>query len=162
MSEQDGLGAAEADGGREGGPEHVGSLAEEATRLLGSLGAWARDHGGELGQELGHGVEDLAGHVGETLHDLDEHLATGAAECTVCPLCRTVHAVRHLNPEVRGHLTAAATSLVQAAAALLAAPERGARTDGAHRSGDPGVERIDLTDSWPEESAETRSEDEES
>jgi hypothetical protein len=108
----------------EQGEPGVGSVGEEAVKLLGALSGWAQD--------AAHGVED--------------HLATGARECTYCPICRTVHAVRSLDPEVRSQLTTAATSLLNAAAGLLAASsrERGARQ---------GVEHIDLDDDgdWPED-----------
>ena len=93
----------------------VGSLAEEATKLLGALGGWAREHGGGVAQ----GLSDAAGQAGDAAHDVDEHLATGSTECTVCPICRTVHALRGLSPEVRSHLSSAASSLAQAASAFL-------------------------------------------
>jgi hypothetical protein len=73
---------------------------------------------------------------------LGEHLATGAAECTVCPLCRTVHAVRQLNPEVTNHLASAVSSLAQAAAALMATPTR-------RPADDVQVEHIQVDDEWP-------------
>lgn len=107
------------DSDRHGGP-HVGSLGEEALRLLGSVAGWAGQHGAEMQ----HGVEDVARQACESVRAVadgfDEHLATGAAECTWCPLCRTVHAVRELSPEVKSHLVSAAASLVKASAALLA------------------------------------------
>ena len=114
------------------GPE-VGSVAEEAAKLLGALSDWAK--------ETAHDVA----------HDVDRHLATGAEECTYCPICRTVHVVRELSPEVKAQLATAATSFLQAAAGLLAAavPDRQERTGG--------VEHIDLDDGldddgdWPEE-----------
>jgi hypothetical protein len=104
----------------------VGSVAEEAAKLLGALSDWARD----------------------AAHDVDAHLATGSAECTVCPICRTVHAVRELSPEVKAQLASAATSLMHAAAQLMATavPDQGSRG---------GVEHIDLDDGpdddgdWP-------------
>lgn len=100
----------------------VGTVAEEAVKLLGALSGWAKD----------------------ATHDVDAHLATGAAECTACPICRTVHAVREVSPEVKTQLASAATSLMQAAAGLMAAatPRPGARE---------GVEHIDLDDDgdWP-------------
>ncbi len=102
----------------------VGSLAEEAAKLLGALTDWAKD----------------------TAQDVDEHLATGSAECTWCPICRTVHTVRQLSPEVRAQLATAASSLLQAASGLLAAaaaPDTGSR---------PGVEHIDLDgEDWHDE-----------
>jgi hypothetical protein len=106
-----------------GDAHDVGSLGEEAAKLFGALAGWAREHAGEAG----------------------EGLSTGSAECTVCPVCRTVHAVRQLSPEVKAHLTTAMTSLAQAAATIMAT--QGPRAD--HR-GD--VEHIDLADEWPEDS----------
>jgi len=117
------------DRGEHGSDPEVGSVAEEAARLLGALSGWAKD----------------------AAQDVDEHLATGSAECTVCPICRTVHAIRALNPEVRAQLASAATSLMQAAAGLMATavPDQGARG---------GMEHIDLDDdqehdpdAWPED-----------
>lgn len=120
------------------GPEtdpDIGSVTEEAVKLLGALSGWARD--------ASHGVE--------------EHLAAGAPECPECrwcPICRTVHAVRELSPEVRTQLATAATSLLNAAAGLLATavPEQRAS------SGGHGVEHIDLDDTtdWPDEPEEDR------
>lgn len=98
--------------------EDVGSVGDEAAKLLGALSDWAREHGGGF----------------------SEHLATGAPECTYCPLCRTVHVVRQASPEVRAHLTVAAASLMQAAAGLLAAAADEPRT---HQG---PVEHIDLDD----------------
>jgi hypothetical protein len=106
------------------GEEPVGTLAEEAAKLLGALSGWADrgDQGGPGGR-----VDDLASRASDALHQVAAHAsashasgATGAGECTWCPLCRTVHAVRSLSPEVREHLASAATSLVHAAAGLLA------------------------------------------
>jgi hypothetical protein len=109
----------------------VGSVAEEAAKLLGALSEWAKD--------TAHDVNDA----------VDAHLATGARECTYCPICRTVHVVRGMSPEVRAQLATGATSLLQAAAGLLAAatPDQRART---------GVQHIDLDDDptdgdWPED-----------
>ena len=122
--------------------EPLGSAAEEAAKLLGAVAEWAREHGAEWGSAVG----GLAAHAAEAAHDVDAHLATGAEECLWCPVCRAVRVFRAASPEVREHLTTAATSLAQAAAAMLATPtpERGA-----------GVEHIDLTDEdWPEESDE--------
>jgi len=126
----------------------VGSVSEEALKLFGALSDWARDHGSDLGQ----GLSGLADQAAASVRDVDEHLATGAPECTYCPICRTVHAVRQTSPEVRAHLAVAASSLLQAAAGILAAAAPGdARARG-------GVERIDLDDetdgAWPEEDDE--------
>jgi hypothetical protein len=113
----------------------VGPLAEEAAKLLGALSGWAREHAAEAGD----GLSGLADRAASAVHGVDEHLATGAAECTVCPLCRTVHAVRQLSPEVTTHLASAMSSLAQAAAALMSTPA----PEGT-RQGD--VEHIPLDD----------------
>ncbi|UDY22519.1 DUF5304 family protein [Nocardioides sp. Kera G14] len=104
----------------------IGSAAEEAAKLLGALSGWAKDHG----------------------TGVSEHLATGAAECTYCPICRTVHVVREISPEVREHLATAAASLMQAFAGLVTAAASHA-TPPSTRG--PGVEKINLdTTEWPE------------
>ena len=101
--------------------EPVGTVTEEALRLLGALSGWARD--------------------------VDDHVATGATECSFCPICRTVHALRRTSPEVRTQLATAATALMQAASGLLATavPDPPARG---------GVQNIDLDDDagdWPDD-----------
>jgi hypothetical protein len=122
-----------------GDAHDVGSLGEETAKLLGALSGWAREHAGDAGE----GLSGLAAQAAASAHDLNEHLATGSAECTVCPVCRTVHAVRQLSPEVTSHLTSAMASLAQAAAAIMATTHPNAPQDG-------DVEHIDLTDDWPE------------
>lgn len=109
--------------------DEVGSVAEEAVKLLGALSGWAHD----VRKDVGDAAQAAHAHGA----GWGEHLATGAPECTWCPVCRTVHAVRELSPEVKAHLTTAAASLAQAAAAFLETtpPERGTRS---------GVEDIDL------------------
>lgn len=122
----------------------VGSLTEEAAKLFGALSGWAREHAGEAGE----GLSGMAAGAAASLHEVDDHLATGSAECTVCPVCRTVHAVRQLSPEVKAHLASAATSLAQAAASLLTTDVPGNARSGGTRAAD--VERIELDDEWPE------------
>lgn len=129
-----------------GDPHEVGSLGEEAAKLFGALSGWAREHAGEAGEQL----SGLAAQAAASAHDLSDHLATGSPECTVCPLCRSVHAARQLGPEVTSHLSAAMVSLVQAAAALMATVE--AHAGGPERAPDrasDSVEHIDLDDGWP-------------
>ena len=88
--------------------EQVGSVSEEAVKLFGALSGWARDQGADPGADLpgglGHGLSGLADQAARAAREVDEHLATGDAECTWCPICRTVHAVRRTSPEVRAHL----------------------------------------------------------
>lgn len=145
----------------DGTDDLVGSVSEEAVKLFGALSDWARDHGSDLGQ----GLSGLVDHAAATAREVDEHLATGAAECTWCPICRTVHAVRRTSPEVRAHLASAASSLIQAAAGVLATAVPPEGRAGGHGSGhstsstgrDHGVEHIDLDEApdgvWPEEDA---------
>ena len=119
----------------------VGPLAEEAAKLLGALSGWAREHAGEASE----GLSGLASHAASAVHGIDEHLDTGSAECTVCPVCRSVHAVRQFSPEVKSHLVSAMSSLLQAAAAGMASPSE--------REEPSGVEHIELTDEWPADRA---------
>jgi hypothetical protein len=116
------------------GPDGVGSVAEEATKLLGAVADWARDHGSDLGA----GVAALADQAAASATEINDHLATDDPECRFCPVCRTVHAVRSSSPEVRAQLRTAASSFLQAAAGLLAAGQSG--------GGKPPVQRIDLDD----------------
>lgn len=114
------------------GPDEVGSVAQEATKLLGAVADWARDHGSDLGA----GVAALADQAAASAHDISDHIATDDPECRYCPVCRTVHAVRAASPEVRAQLTTAASSFLQAAAGMIAA-NQGTTTK-------PPVQRIDL------------------
>jgi hypothetical protein len=122
-----------------GDAHDVGSLGEETAKLLGALSGWAREHAGDASE----GLSGLAAQAAASAHDLNEHLATGAAECTVCPVCRTVHAVRQLSPEVTTHLTSAMASLAQAAAAVMETTHPRTAEGG-------DVEHIDLAEDWPE------------
>ncbi len=74
-------------------------LAEEAAKLLEALQSWAS--GAATGLPL----------------------ASDAPECTVCPLCQVLRAVRGVRPEVVDHLAGATTELVAALRAALDAPE---------------------------------------
>jgi len=129
------------------GESEVGSLAEEAAKLFGALSDYAREQGGHVGSNVGDSAAGLAGHAARFAHEIDDHIATGDAECRWCPVCRTVHAVRGLSPEVKAHLASAASSLAHAAAGLLATavpPEPGAQPRSDH------VTRIDLDDEGPD------------
>lgn len=132
----------EADHRHPGDPDAgIGSLAEETAKLVGALSGWAREHAGSSQD----GMAGLAGHAAAAAGQLGDHLATGSAECTICPLCRTVHALRRLSPEVREHLSTAASSLAQAAAAVMATPAP------APRAGGDEVEHVDVDADWPED-----------
>lgn len=80
----------------------VGSAAEEAAKLFAAVEQWARHRSGGL---FG-----------------DEHLATGSAECQVCPVCQAIGAVRHVRPEAVEHLLDAAASFVAALRATAPPP----------------------------------------
>jgi hypothetical protein len=100
------------------GDERLGSVGEEAAKLFTALQDWARE---------------------STAGEEHPHPPDHGAECAWCPVCRAAALVRQTSPEVKAHLTVAASSLLQAAAGLLAA----AQPPGAP---DPGVQRIDLDD----------------
>ena len=133
----------------EGPGEQVGSVSEEAAKLLGAFSEWAREHGPDLGEGNGaNGLAGLAGRAAAAVQEVSDHVDTGAPECSWCPVCRTVHLVRATSPEVRDHLASAAASLLQAAAGILAA----AATPQDRTA--PSVEHIDLDDGdddWEEE-----------
>ncbi|GAA5151398.1 hypothetical protein GCM10023340_30170 [Nocardioides marinquilinus] len=130
--------------GTDGEHPDVGSVGEEAAKLFGALSTWARDAGGA---DLGAVAGAMAGSVSE----LGDHVATGAEECRWCPVCRAVHAVRELNPEVRTHLTSAASSLLQAASELLASLPQPTRERPAGAGEESGFEKIDLDGDDPDE-----------
>ena len=102
----------------------VGSVAEEATRLLEALGrppAPSRD--------------EPEPHPGGSQHG---HRAMGDAEtCTWCPVCRSVGVLRSVSPETLGRLadlaTAAATVLADLATRHTDSPHGGPR-EGADRT----------------------------
>jgi hypothetical protein len=152
------------DSGPGHGSDEVGSVAEEAAKLIGVLSGWAREHGEGLSAGFGHGLADVAhgafdaahgladaAHgVTGAAHNIDEHFATGSEECTYCPVCRGVHFVRSASPEVKAHLATAASSLFHAAAALMAAQATTHEGSGRRSS---TVEHIDLDGDagWPDE-----------
>lgn len=130
--------------GGAGDPEDLGTVAEEAAKLLGALGDWARDQGTDWAQGAA-GLADHAATTARQLRDhLDDNLANGSEECRYCPVCRTIHAVRQMSPEVKAHLTTAATSLLQAAAGVMATQVPSGSAGG--QAGRSGVEHIDLDD----------------
>jgi hypothetical protein len=100
-----------------GGPdEPIGSVGEEAAKLFAALSGWARDQGADYtGSAAG-----AAAAMSETMHSINEHIATGSEDCRYCPVCQVIHAVRATSPEVKTHLAVAASSLMQAAAGLMA------------------------------------------
>ena len=117
-----------------GGPqEPVGSVGDEAAKLLGALSDWAR----EQGTDYAGSASGAAGSFAHAVQGVGEHLATGGEDCRYCPVCKVIHVVRQTSPEVREHLAVAASSLMHAAAGLLTT-----NTPGHQKS--PSVEKIDL------------------
>ena len=119
--------------------ESVGSVGEEAIKLLSALQGWAR----ESGSDYANAAADVASEATSSFHSLNEHIATGGKDCKYCPICQVISAVRETSPEVKQHLSTAATSFMHAVAGIMA-------TQGADRaekgSSDTGVEHIDLSD----------------
>jgi hypothetical protein len=115
--------------------DEVGSVGEEAVKLFSVLSGWARDAGvvsSEAAADAGDGLANA-------LRGIDEHIATGGEDCRYCPVCKVIHAVRETSPEVKAHLASAASSLMHAAAGVLAT-----QVPGSDRPS--GVEKIDLDD----------------
>ena len=112
----------------------MGSVGDEAAKLLGALSEWARDQG----TDYAGSAAGAAGAFANAIQDVNDHVATGGEDCRYCPVCQVIHVVRQTSPEVRTHLTVAASSLMQAAAGLLSTNLR--------RTNEPRspVEQIDL------------------
>ena len=119
--------------------EPLGSVGEEAAKLFAALSGWARDQGADYaGSAAGAALA-----MSETVQAINEHVATGSEDCRYCPVCQVIHAVRTTSPEVKAHLAVAASSLMHAAAGLLA-------THVPSEKASP-VEKINLDDNdWDE------------
>lgn len=115
--------------------EPIGSVGEEAAKLFIALSGWAKEHGsGSAGT-----AAEMAGQVTDALRDVNAHIATGGDDCKYCPICQVISAVRATSPEVKTHLAVAASSLMHAAAGVLATQVP------TEAKGSP-VEKIDLDD----------------
>lgn len=126
-------------GGEGHNGEPIGSVGEEAAKLFLALSGWAKDHGATTAG----GAAGMAGQVTDALRDVNAHIATGGEDCKYCPVCQVISAVRATSPEVKAHLAVAASSLMHAAAGVLATQVP------AESKGAP-VEKIDL-DAWDDE-----------
>jgi len=93
----------------------LGNAGQEAARLLDALGQW-----------LGARTADSPG--------WSEHIATGSAECRLCPLCRLIALARETSPELAGHLDDALSSV--SSALRLVGDHLGASSGGDRRTGD--------------------------
>jgi hypothetical protein len=122
--------------------EPIGSVGEEAAKLFTALSGWAKDQGaGSADSALG-----AVGAMSDMFTNVNEHIATGGQDCKYCPVCQVIGAVRATSPEVKAHLAVAASSLMHAAAGVLATqvPPDGKASP---------VEKIDLdAETWDDES----------
>ena len=135
--------------------EAIGSVGEEAAKLFTALSGLAKDFGAGA-VSAASGAKDQAEQsassgaggafaFGDVLRDVNEHISTGGEDCRYCPVCQVISAVRATSPEVKAHLAVAASSLMHAAAGVLATQ---VPTDD-KKSGP--VEKIDLDDEgWDE------------
>jgi hypothetical protein len=109
----------------------TGPLADEAAQFAAAAVGWA---------------QRLAGTIDS------DRIATGAPECTGCPICRAISALRDPGPDIADRLTRTVTDLATTIAAGLrhafdghhgnSAPDPGGPGDRA--PGTHGVERIDI------------------
>ena len=97
--------------------EQVGSVGDEAAKLLGALQDWAKDAGAA---GLGGVADDLGAHA----RDLSSHIGHGE-DCRFCPVCQVIRVVRETSPEVKQHRATAAGSLAQAVSLYLSASAGG-------------------------------------
>jgi hypothetical protein len=104
------------------GTPAIGSVSEEAAKLLEAMGDWMARHAGSAG----------------------EHIATGAPECLLCPICRAISAARSAGPDLVEHLGDALGSIVSAVRALADAADRQRRDQGSAQT-QPGLEHIDIS-----------------
>jgi hypothetical protein len=123
---------------RDKGPE-VGSVGEEAAKLLSAIQDWARESGGDYA----NAAAGAAAGAASSFQSVNEHIATGGKDCRYCPICQLISAVRETSPEVKQHLATAATSFMHAVAGMMAThvPDQAKK----HKP-DATVEKIDLTD----------------
>lgn len=124
-------------------PEDVGSVGEEAAKLFSVLSDWAKDQGTDYKSSASGAASAMAG----AASNLNQHIGTDGQDCKFCPVCQVIHVVRSTSPEVKTHLAIAASSLMQAAAGLLAT-----QVPGDARATGP-VEKINLDDEtgWDED-----------
>ena len=93
-----------------------GTIGDEAVKLLDAVQDWAR-------RNLGEGA----------------HIATGAPECTWCPICQFIAVLRGDRPEISDKIAEATVSMVAALRAMV-----DAAASPQHPAGQPRVQRIDL------------------
>lgn len=104
--------------------EELGSAAEEAAKLFEALGEWASTR-----------ASAASGHI-----------ATGSPECSLCPICQAIRALRLARPEVMHHLGEVVGSLVAGVRAAIEAAERqrAADRDRDHSGRSERLQHIDI------------------
>ena len=112
----------------------MGSVAEEAAKLLGALQDWAVESGFTQGERLDQPVGRGA---------VDDHIGHGQ-DCAYCPLCRAINFARGTIPQAREHLAVAIGALAQAATAALRASAGEAEAGEQHSDRARGPTRVDL------------------
>jgi Family of unknown function (DUF5304) len=119
------------DGAQAPDPHPHGSIGEEAVKLAEAVQGWL---GQRTGQRTGRAPTDAW--AAATAPEAFE-----SPECKVCPICRAMHLVSTMQPDVFTHLADAATSLAAAARAMGNQDSRAGRTSGAEpgASGAPGA-----------------------
>jgi hypothetical protein len=110
---------------RPGDREQVGSVGDEAAKLLAAVQGWAREHVGDQARHDGLG---------------SAYISDGSAACRVCPLCQLIALVRGVNPEALEQLGHAAGSFLHALAHLVE------DAHGSDRRRRGPVQKIDLAD----------------
>ncbi|MEJ7707932.1 MAG: hypothetical protein WKF82_12085 [Nocardioidaceae bacterium] len=106
----------------------VGSLAEEAAKLIASVQLWTRnlqpEPDNEARADATAEVDDVwaaAEHVEHAEHAAEHAEHPPSLECRFCPVCSTGRLTRALSPEVRAHVASAALSMVFAVKELISA-----------------------------------------
>ncbi len=105
----------------------VGSLAEEAAKLIVAIQGWAE------------GVQAATEPEAGSQHDPEHSHDPVSAECRFCPFCTAVRLARATTPEVRDHFSSAVSSLALAVKGLLDDPPPPA-------AGTSPAEKIDLAE----------------
>lgn len=86
-----------------GGQDGVGSLADEAQKLLDAAAVWLAERSAGATEK----VRALA-------EELDSGLAVDAPECRYCPLCQLIALLRGERPELTARLVEIGTALLLA------------------------------------------------
>lgn len=104
--------------------EPMGSLAEEAAKLMAVVQTWAQDRGAPVDED-----DAQPGPAHDPV----------SPACRYCPVCAAVRLAGAATPEVRGHLASATMSLALAVKALL-------DSDPVRPHPSAPVEKIDLAE----------------